>query len=70
MTARTAFRQVVLGLPADSSGWAATFRRRKRYSAAARFGEADGDRLLRRARTVLALADVMYLLANELARLS
>jgi len=34
-----------------------------------RFRQADRDRLLRRSRAVLALADVMNLLANELARL-
>src|SRR5207244_1625659 len=34
-----------------------------------RFRQADGDRLLRRARAVLALADMVDLLAHELARL-
>src|SRR4051812_37296201 len=41
-------------------------RRRQLDTGAARLGKADGDRLPRRARAVLAFADVIHLLANEL----
>src|SRR6185295_15283998 len=44
-------------------------RRGKPHAGAAGLGQADRDRLLRRARAVLALAHVVYLLAHELARL-
>src|SRR5207237_9799741 len=36
---------------------------------AARLGQADGDRLFRRSRAVLAFTHVMYFLADELSRL-
>ena len=39
------------------------------YTCTPCLGQADGDRLLRRARAVFALANVMHLLANKLARL-
>src|SRR5204862_4530941 len=40
----------------------------ERHAGAAGLGKADGDRLLGRARAVLAFPDVLELLANELAR--
>src|SRR5262252_5044841 len=39
----------------------------ERHAGAASLGQADGDRLLGRPRAVLALADVMHFLPNELA---
>jgi len=44
-------------------------RRREIDAGAARLGQADGDRLFRGPRTVLALAHVVDLLAHELAGL-
>src|SRR5205823_14919481 len=44
-------------------------RRRQLHPGATRLREADRDRLLRRARAVLPLADVVHLLLDELARL-
>src|SRR5207248_2956421 len=48
---------------------AALLGRRQLDAGAARFGKTDGDRLLRRARAVLALTDLVDLLMYELARL-
>lgn len=45
----------------------ARFRRRERHASAPRLREPDRDRLLARARTMLALPDVIHLLAHELA---
>src|SRR5207237_6634296 len=41
---------------------------RQRHPGAARLRQADGDRLTRGARAVLALANIFHLLADELAR--
>ena len=40
----------------------------QRHTGAPRLGQPDGDRLLRRARAVFALPDVLHLLADELTR--
>src|SRR5438552_1511976 len=45
------------------------FRRRKIDTGAARLGQSNRDRLLCRSGAVLAFADVVHLLADELARL-
>src|SRR5690348_3187567 len=45
------------------------FGRRQIDAGAPRFREPDGDRLLGRARAVLATADILDLFADELARL-
>src|SRR2546423_1477011 len=45
------------------------FRRSELHASSACFRETDRDRLLRRTCTMLPLADVMYLLTDELARL-
>jgi hypothetical protein len=49
----------------------ASFSRRRQIDAgSARFGQTDGDGLLRRARAMLALADLVYLVLDEFAGLS
>src|SRR5262249_35395429 len=50
------------------TGRHATFRRTQRHAGASRLRQPDRDGLLRRARAVLPLANVMHLFANELAR--
>lgn len=45
------------------------FRRRQFHPGTPRFRKADRDRLFRRARTVLAFADVIHFLADKFARL-
>jgi hypothetical protein len=52
---------VAAALRAGSGG------RGKLHAGASRLAEPDGDRLLRGSRSVLAFADVVHLLANELA---
>src|SRR5215831_132672 len=56
-------------LPARARRRGPRLRRPQRDAGAARLREADRDRLLGRARAVLALADVVHLLADELTRL-
>src|SRR5207302_8450595 len=66
---RAATTQVAAGAGAHLLGGPATFGRSELDAGAARFGKPNGDSLLRRARSVLALADVVHLLANKFARL-
>src|SRR5438105_2316059 len=47
----------------------AFFRRLQVHARSARLRQSDGNGLLRRARSMFAAADVMHLLAHELARL-
>src|SRR5438477_3954476 len=67
---RTATTQVAAGPGSHLLGSPATFGRSELDAGAARFGKPNGNSLLRRACSVLALADVMHLLANKFARLS
>src|SRR5438270_9495807 len=62
--------QVAAGPGAHLLGSPAAFRRSELDAGAARFGKPNGDSLLRRARSVLALSNVMHLLANKFAGLS
>src|SRR5438067_532206 len=67
---RAATTQVAAGAGAHLLGGPATFGRSELDAGAARFGKPNCNSLLRRARSVLALANVMHLLANKFARLS
>src|SRR5438270_2203273 len=69
LSSRAATTQVAAGPGAHLLGGPATFGRSELDSGAARFGKPNGNSLLRRARSVLALADVVHLLANKLTRL-
>src|SRR5690349_2044456 len=60
---------VALGLATRGGGGLALRRRRELDARAPRLRQSDRDRLFGRARAVLALADVIHLLAHELARL-
>src|SRR3954466_9299162 len=62
-------RVVALGLAARRGGCLALRGRLEIDAGAPRLREPDRDGLLRRPRTVLAFADVLHLLAHELARL-
>src|SRR5262249_58048777 len=57
-------------LLARLGGRTARLGRRQLHAGAARLGEPDGNRLLRRAGSVLTLSDVLDLFADELAGLS
>src|SRR5262249_1177385 len=61
--AATSARELALGLPLGPAR--AARRRTERHSRAPGLRQADRDRLLRRPRAVLALADVVHLLAHE-----
>jgi hypothetical protein len=61
--------RIPFGLLARGLRRSVLIRRRQVDARAACLGQADRDRLLRRARTVLAFADVLDLLAHELAGL-
>ncbi len=60
---------VARGAPARFLRRGAGFRQRQGDPRSSRFRKSDGNRLLRRARTVFALSHVMDLFANELSRL-
>src|SRR5207248_6497538 len=62
--------QVAAGPGSHLLGSPPAFGRSELDAGAARFGKPNGNSLLRRARSVLALADVMHLFANKFARLS
>src|SRR5207237_7223903 len=68
--ARFSFGDVARRLPACTSRRGALLRRREFDAGAPRLGETDRDRLFGRSRAMLALADVMHLLAHEFAGLS
>jgi hypothetical protein len=65
-----AFGQVALGVLDGSFGRFSWLGGRQFDAGAARFGEADGDRLLRRSRAMFALPNVIDRLFDEFARLS
>jgi hypothetical protein len=69
-TPRAASGGVARRLATALGGNAAFPGRAQLHAGAPRLREADRDRLLGRARTVLTLPDVVHLLAHELARLS
>ena len=60
---------VLLGFPAGSFRGLTSRRWLELDPCAARFGQTDGDGLLRRTRAMLALSDVVNLLAHELTSL-
>src|SRR5205085_5310325 len=62
--------QVAAGPGSHLLGSPSAFGRSELDAGAARFGKPNGNSLLRRARSVLALADVVHLLTNKFARLS
>ena len=64
-----AFREIALGFSPGRTRRSAFRRRRQLYAGASRLGQTNRDRLLCIARTVLAFADVMHLLAHKLAGL-
>src|SRR5256885_13052430 len=55
-----------LRLPPGPAGDCSFARRRQLYTGASRLGKANGDRLLRAARTMLAFADVVHFFADKL----
>src|SRR4051812_20432175 len=64
---RVVLSLLVVALGAALHAARAVARRLQRHARATRLRQADRDRLLGRARAVLALPDVFHLLANELA---
>jgi hypothetical protein len=64
-----AFFVIAFGAFASLLGGSASSRRGQFDASASRLGKADGDGLFARARAMVAFADVMYLFANEFARL-
>ena len=65
----TTARERILRTSARLGGSLSLLRRRQLHAGATRLREADGDRLLGRPCAMLALANMVYLLAHELARL-
>ena len=61
--------RIALCFPAGCTRYGAFSGRRELHACAPRLREPDGDRLLRGARAMLALADVVHFFADEFPRL-